>query len=120
MKKLFIFLFVLGISTQLFADITVTQVAGKWKYSVETDNGNLTGILKFIDTEGKLSGQVITDNGDIFAMTKVELKEGDTLYFELKPEYDVIKVTVKVEGNKFKGNGSTYEGDFLISGEKAE
>jgi hypothetical protein len=120
MKKLFVLLFVLGISTQLFAKIDTKQVVGKWKYAVETDQGNMSGVLKFVEKEGKLTGEVISDDGGMFSMTKVELKGEDTLYFEIKPEYDVIKVTLKIEGKKFKGNGAYYDGEFPISGEKSE
>lgn len=120
MKKLIVFLFVLGLSTQLFANISAKQVVGKWKYTIETDQGNMSGALKFVKKEGKLTGEVIIENGDVFPMTKVEIREGNTLYFELKPEYDAIKVTLKIDGKKFKGSGSTYEGDFPLIGEKTE
>lgn len=120
MKKLLVILFVLGISTQLFANISAKQVVGKWKYAIETDQGAMTGVLKFVEKDGKLTGEVTTEDGSMFSMTKVELKEGNTLYFEVKPEYEVIKVTLKIEGKKFKGNGSTYEGEFPITGEKTE
>lgn len=120
MKKLFVLLFVLGLSTQLYANISAKQIVGKWKYVIETDQGEMTGTLKFVEKEGKLTGEVVTGVGDIFPLTKVELKDGNTLYFELKPEYDVIKVTLKIDGKKFTGSGSTYEGDFSLAGEKIE
>lgn len=120
MKKIFALLLVLGIATQLFAEITPKQIVGKWKYVVATDQGEMTGYLKFVEKEGKLTGEVISEDGGMFPMTKIELKADNTLYFELKPEYDVIKVTVKVDGKKFKGSGSTYEGDFGLTGEKVE
>jgi len=120
MKKLLLLVFVLAISTQIFADIKEKELIGKWKYIVATDQGEMTGFLKFVEKEGKLSGEVIGDDGNTFPLTKIELKEGDVLYFELKPDYDVIKVTVKIEGKKFKGTGATYEGEFGLSGEKVE
>lgn len=120
MKKLLIILFILGVSTQLFAEIETSQVVGKWKYTVVTDQGEMTGVLKFVEKEGKLTGDVLSDDGNTFPMTKIELKEGNTLYFELKPEYDVIKVTVQIKGEKFAGTGSTYEGEFALTGEKVE
>ncbi len=120
MKKLLALFFVLAISTQLFADIKEKHLIGKWKYTAVTDQGEMTGHLIFIEKEGKLSGEVNSDDGNSFPVTKIELKEGDLLYFEVKPEYDVIKVRVKVEGNKFKGSGSTYDGEFGLTGEKVE
>lgn len=118
MKNLLIVLFVFGISISSFAGLDVKQVVGSWKYTVETGEGDMAGVLKFVESEGKLTGKVITDDGNTFPMTKVEIKEGDILHFELKPEYDVIKVTVKVEDKKFKGSGATYEGEFALTGEK--
>lgn len=120
MKKFVVLLFVLALSTQLFANISAKQVVGKWTYSIVTDMGDMGGTLKFVEKEGKLTGEVYSDDGGMFAMTKVEIKKGNILYFELKPEYDVIKVTLKIEGKKFKGNGSTYEGEFPLTGEKKE
>lgn len=120
MKKLLAVLFILGITTSVFAELKPKQIVGKWSYTVQTDQGDMTGSLKFVEKEGKLSGEVHSDDGGVFPMTKVELKESNTLYFELKPEYDVIKVTVKVENKKFKGTGSTYQGEFALVGEKTE
>jgi hypothetical protein len=37
---------------------------------------------------------------------------------EIKTESDLIKVTVKVDGKKFKGTGSSYQGEAPITGEK--
>jgi hypothetical protein len=120
MKKLLLVLFILGITTTVFAELKPKQIVGKWKYTVETDQGEMTGTLKFEEKEGKLAGDVYSDDGGVFPMTIVELKENNTLYFELKPDYDVIKVTVNVENKKFKGTGSTNQGEFSLVGEKTE
>jgi len=120
MKKLIIILFVLGISTQLFAKIKAKDVIGTWKYTVVTDQGGVTGKLVFKEKDGKLTGEVVTNESGTFAMEKVEIKEDNVLYFELTPDYDTIKVTVKVDGKKFKGTGSTYQGDFDLLGEQVE
>ena len=120
MKKLLVLLFVLGISTQLFANIKAKQVVGKWTYTVETDQGNLTGFLKFTEKEGKLTGEVISSDGGVYPMKKVEIQQGNQVFFTLVPDYDEIKITIKIEGKKYKGSGSTYDGDFPIVGEKTE
>jgi hypothetical protein len=120
MKKFVVLLFVLALSSQLFANISAKQVVGKWKYTIVTDNGDYTGSLKFAEKGGKLTGEVYSDDGGMFDMTKVEIKEGNVLYFELVPEYDPIKITVKIEGKKFKGSGSVNEGEFPLVGEKME
>lgn len=120
MKKLLIVLFVLAISTQVFAEIKPKHVVGKWKYTVETEQGEMTGVLKFVEKEGKLTGEVQTDDGGVFPLTKVEIKEKNTLYFELNPDYDVYKVTVTIDGKKFEGTGNTSQGEFALTGEKVE
>lgn len=120
MRKMLFLFFILSISISSFAELSIKKVVGTWSYAVVTDNGEMKGKLKFVEKEGKLAEEVITEDGNSFPMNKIELKEGDILYFELTPEYDVIKVTVKVEGKKFKGTGSTYQGDFELSGEKQQ
>jgi hypothetical protein len=100
MKKILTVLFILCISAQVFAQINSKQIVGKWKYTVVTEMEDMTGVLNFVEKEGKLTGEVYSDDGGMFSMTKVEIKEGNILYFELKPEYDVLKVTLKVEGEK--------------------
>jgi hypothetical protein len=120
MRKILTVLFILCISAQVFAQITSKQIVGKWKYTVVSEMGDMTGVLNFVEKEGKLTGEVYSDDGGMYTMTKVEIKEGNILYFELIPEFEVLKVTLKVEGEKFKGKGSTYEGEFEILGEKSE
>ena len=120
MKKLLLLLFVFGISTQLFAEIKTKDVVGKWKYTVVTEQGDMTGNLVFKETEGKLTGEVVTNDSGTFPMEKVELKDGNVLYFELTPDYETIKVTVKLDGKKFKGTGSTPQGEFELTGERVE
>ena len=52
--------------------------------------------------------------------SKVEIKEDNVLYFEFTPEYDPIKITLKIDGKKFTGKGVTYNGEAEIKGEKTE
>lgn len=120
MKKLFILLFVLISAVTVSAQLKSNQVVGNWKYKVITDNNELTGVFKFVEKDGKLTGEVITNENYTIPFTKIELKEANILYLELKTESDLIKVTVKVEGKKFKGTGSSYQGEAPITGEKQE
>ena len=120
MKKFLFVLFILGVFYQGNAQPDYSTILGKWKYSVETDYSPMGGLLIFSEKDGTLKGEVAPDEGGFFPMTKVEMRENDTIYFELKPEYDVIEVTLKIDGNKLKGTGSTYQGDFAVSGEKKE
>lgn len=120
MKKLLSVLFILAISTQVFAKLKPNQVVGKWKYTVEMDQGELKGVFNFTEKEGKLTGEIVTEDGYNFPFSKVEIKEENTLYIEFTPEYDPIKITLKVEDNKFKGLGSSNNGEAPIVGEKVE
>ena len=120
MKKILFALFVLAISSQVFAKITVKEVLGDWKYTVTTDQGALTGVIKIIEKEGKLSGNIISDDGNTFPATKMEIKEENILYFEIVTESDVIKVTLKIDGKKFTGTVGNDQGEIPITGEKKE
>ena len=46
MKKLFILLFVLGVSLPSLAGLKEKNVIGTWSYKVETDQESLTGTIK--------------------------------------------------------------------------
>ena len=120
MKKLLFAFFVLAISSQVFAEITVKQVLGDWTYNVNTDQGALTGVIKITEKEGKLAANIYSDDGNTFPVSKIEIKEGDILYFELVPDYEVIKVSVKIDGKKFAGTVGTDEGSMPITGAKKE
>ena len=120
MKKLFILLFVLGIASPIFAQLDSKQLIGNWKYNVVTDQGDMTGVFKFVEKEGNLTGDVVTSDGYTIPITKIEIKEENNLYLEIKTESDLIKVTVKVDGKNFKGTGSSYQGEAPITGVKEE
>lgn len=120
MKKLIILLFVLGIASQVFAQSDSKQLIGNWKYSVVTDQGEMTGVFKFMENEGKLAGEIITAEGYILPFTKIELKDQNIVYLEIQTDTDVIKVNIKVDGNTFKGTGTSYQGEAPITGVKQE
>jgi hypothetical protein len=120
MKKLFIFLFVLGIASPIFAQLDSKQLIGNWKYSVVTDQGDMTGVFKFVEKDGKLTGDVITSDGYIIPITKIEIKEENNLYLEIQTDNDLIKVSVKIDENNFKGTGTSYQGEAPITGVKQE
>ena len=69
----------------VFAKIKAKQVAGTWTYTVQVPDGDLTGSLEFTkEKKGKLSGKVISNTGDTYTMLKVEIKDGDVVYFEIQ------------------------------------
>lgn len=118
MKKLFILLFAFCLAIPGFAKLDSKQVVGTWKYKVDTGDQILTGTLTFSEKENALTVAVVTGEGDVFPVAKVVSKPDNVLYFEIKPENDVIKVTLKIDGDKFRGNGSNYQGEFVVTGEK--
>jgi hypothetical protein len=118
MKKLFILLIAVCFSLSGFAKLDTKQVIGTWKYKVDTGDQILSGTLTFAEKENSLTVAVVTGEGDVFPVTKVETKPENVLYFEIKLENDLIKVTLKMEGDKFKGTGSNYQGEFVVTGEK--
>lgn len=120
MKRLLIALFVLGIALPSFANLKEKDVIGKWKYEVETDQGIMTGFLTFEKKDGELTGEVTTDMGESFPMTKVEIRDDNVLYFELQPDYDVIWSSVTVDKKKFTGTVGSNEMEMPITGEKIE
>jgi hypothetical protein len=119
MKNLLIAFFIILIASPVYSKIKAKHVAGTWTYKVQTNQGDLTGILKFTkEKKGKLSGEVMTDAGDTFSMTKVEIQEGDVVYFEIQPDYDVLKVSMTIEDDQYKGVVKNSQGEAPVSGEK--
>jgi hypothetical protein len=120
MKKLLFVLFVLGISLQSYAGIKEKDVIGTWKYKVETGMETLTGKLIIEKKEGKLVGDVATDDGTSVIMNKIEIRDNDVLYFEVNTDYETLKISVTVTKNTFAGTVGSEQGDMPITGEKVE
>ena len=119
MKRLLLGLFILTLSTPIFAKIKAKHVIGTWSYAVQADQGDLTGTLNFTKAKkGKLEGEVITDNGMTIPMSKLEIKEGDVLYFEVQPDYEVLRVSLKIAGDSYEGTVATDQGEAPITGKK--
>ena len=120
MKKLLFVLFVLGISLQSYAGIKEKDVVGTWKYKVETDEGTLTGKLIVEKKDGKLVGEVSTDDGEIIVMSNLQIKENDVFYFEVETGYEALEVSVTVKGKTFEGTVGSEQASMPITGEKVE
>lgn len=119
MKKLFVFLFVLGLLTfaAQAASLKNNDVVGKWKYNVETPDGNLTGIIKITEINKTLEGEVNDDMGNIFILSKVVV-ENNELTFELQPDNEVIKVKAKLVEKKLVGTVSMQGMELKLVAEK--
>jgi hypothetical protein len=118
MKKTILFLLIIIGTLQVAAEIKNKQVVGKWKYKVETGADVMTGVFRFIENDGTLKGEVVTDDGYTLPFSKIEKKDANGLHLEVKTEYDLIQIDIKIEGDKFTGTGSTYEGEAPITGER--
>jgi len=118
MKKWFLLLLVLGMSTLAFSQNNTDQLIGKWKYKVDTGSELLTGEINFTKDTGKLSGKAITAEGNTIPFTKVELKENNILNIEIQTDSDVLKVTAKLDNESFSGTLASYQGEAPITGKK--
>lgn len=120
MKKLMLVLFVLGISLQSFAAPKEKDFIGTWKYKVETDEGTLTGTMTLEKKEGKLVGEVNTDDGEVFTFSKVELKEKNVLYMELDTGYELLELSLTLKDKVLEGTVGNDGGSFPMTCEKVE
>ncbi len=120
MKKLLFVLVVLGITLNGYAGIKEKDVVGTWTYKVETPEGDITGKLIFEKKEGKLVGEVNTDDGEVIPINNIQIKENNVLYFEVDTDYETLEITLTVKGKAYEGNISSEQGDMPIVGEKVE
>jgi hypothetical protein len=120
MKKLMLFVLVLGIALTSFASIKEKDVIGTWKYKVETDQEDLTGTITIEKKEGKLVAEVNTDEGEVFAISKVEIKDNDVLYMELDTGYELLELSLTVKGKTMEGKVGSEQGSFPMTCEKVE
>ena len=67
-----------------------------------------------------MTGEVLTDEGDTFSLSKVEIKDNNVLYFEITPDYETVKANLTVDGETFKGTIGNYDGGVPITGEKVK
>ena len=120
MKKLFLALIVLGLALPSFAGIKVKDVVGTWSYRVDTGYEILSGKLVF-EKDGKgLKGKVLTDQGDTFVMSKVELRENNVVYFEMEVDYTLMEAHFTIEGKTYSGTYGNEQGTLPVTGKKLE
>jgi len=120
MKKLFILLFVLGVSLPSFAGLKEKHVIGTWSYKVETDQETLAGTMKFVKEDGKLTGKIISGEGESLSLNNVEIRDNNVLYFEVTPDYNVLKISVTIDSKKYEGTVDVGDMQVPVTGEKIE
>lgn len=118
MKKLLILLFVAVVSLPSFAGLKEKDMIGTWSYKVETEQETLTGTMKFVKEDGKLTGQIFSDEGGPFTMNNLEIKDNNVLYFEIAPDYNILKVSLTIDGKKYEGTVDVNDMQVPITGEK--
>ncbi len=118
MKKLLVLVMILGIALPSFAGIKIKDVIGTWIYEVVSDGQILTGKIVFEKGNPGVAGKVFTDDGEVYVLDDIEIKEDNVLSFSLKINDQGYKVSVTVQKDKFNGTVSNEERKAPISGEK--
>lgn len=120
MKKLVIAVCILAISLPSFAGLKPKNVEGKWSYEISMDGQTVSGTLKFERNGKELSGEVLTEEGYTFPMTKVEIRENNVLYFEMEADYVPYKSTMIIDGESYTGTVDRDGVEVPVKGKKLE
>jgi hypothetical protein len=118
MKKLLVLVMVLGLALPSFAGIKIKDVIGTWIYEVVSEGQILTGKIVFEKGNPGVAGRVFTDNGEVYDLEDIQIKEDNVLSFSLKINDQGHMVSVTVQKDKFDGTVSNEERKVPISGEK--
>jgi len=118
MKKLVFVCMFLGFVTQAFAQLNEKELVGTWKYNVSTDQGPLTGTLNFTEEEGKLAGKVVSSDGQSWTMKSLEIKEADTVNFEVTPQGETFRSSLNFKEDTFTGMTGPVHTQYKVTGER--
>lgn len=118
MKKIFALIFIASIALTGFSQENSSQILGKWTYTVNADGTILSGDFHFFEKDGQLAGEILSNDGYTIPFTKIEQKEENKLYLEVRTESDLIKITLNFDGDEYKGTGSSYQGEAPITGKR--
>ncbi len=118
MKKLLLLIVVLGLTLPSFAGIKIKDVIGTWIYEVVSEGQIFSGKIVFIKGNPGVAGEVFTDEGEVYVLDDIQIKEDNVLSFSLKINDQGHTVSVTVQKDKFNGTVRNEEGEAPISGEK--
>jgi len=118
MKKLVFVCMFLGFVTQAFAQLNEKELIGTWKYNVSTDQGPLTGTLNFTKKDGKLAGKVVSSDGQSWTMNSLEIKEADTVNFEVIPQGETFRSSLNFKEDTFTGTTGPVHTQYKVTGER--
>jgi hypothetical protein len=98
------------IEAQRDAAAAATGVAGKWKMTATTPNGNeIKADLEFKEDAGKWSGNLITNEGMALPLADVQVA-GDKLSFKIVTDNGAFALEFTVAGSSMKGTARTPDG----------
>ena len=98
-------------------DNITDDLIGAWSYTVENvDYQYSTGVLLITKEEGKYNVQVQLSAGNIPG-EEIEVKD-NSISFSVFIEGQKISVSLMADGDKIKGESSSYDGNFKIEGTK--
>lgn len=118
MKKNLLLIAVICFVLPVLGQNNFNEIKGKWSYSVDAGGTYMTGVFHFFENNGTLTGEIQSAEGYVIPFSKVEQKEENVFYLEAKTEYDLYKITVKINDDKFSGTGTSYQGEAPITGER--
>lgn len=96
---------------------TADELVGAWNYTVENvDYEYRTGVLLISKEDGKYNVQVQLSAGNIPG-EEIEVVD-NSIKFSVYIEGQKISVSLKAEGDKIKGESSSYDGVYKIEGTK--
>ncbi|MBT8308386.1 MAG: hypothetical protein KJN85_15710 [Maribacter sp.] len=106
-----------GIETNTMEVKTADELVGAWNYTVENvDYEYRTGVLLISKEDGKYNVQVQLSAGNIPG-EEIEVVDNN-IKFSVYIEGQKISVSLKAEGDKIKGESSSYDGVYKIEGTK--
>ena len=93
------------------------DLIGAWNYTVENvDYEYRSGVLLITKEDGKYNVQVQLSAGDISG-EEIEV-EDNSISFAVYIEGQKVSVSLMAEGDKIKGESSSYDGVYKIEGTK--
>lgn len=106
-----------SIETNTMEVKTADELVGAWNYTVENvDYEYRTGVLLISKEDGKYNVQVQLSAGNIPG-EEIEVVDNN-IKFSVYIEGQKISVSLKAEGDKIKGESSSYDGVYKIEGTK--
>lgn len=105
MKSLFFVSVFLFATTFLFA----SEIEGKWTATIESDNGPMTFFADYVVKDGKITGTLSNDMGEVEIETGAV--NGDEFEYSFYLDYNKITHKGKLLDGKLKVKGSGDYGD---------